>query len=311
MGSPTDQPPGEAPMQIHSIPRSFAKTLPTPVQEDQCYAGVIGCIGSVLGCLGSVPCLFCFPNPFRTVNQGNVGLITRWGQYYRTVDAGYELVNHKLMSPKFLKMESKTEVKIQLSDIPQQFVMTKDNCNVKIDSVLYWHIIDPVVSAFEVADVRKALTERTQTTLRHILGTRTLQDIIENREVLAREIESIIAGPAASWGVKIESILIKDIQFSQELQETLSSAAKQKRVGESKVIAAAAEVEAAKLMREASDILNTPAAMQIRYLETLNSMAKSAGAKVIFMPTSTDGPHSNLRAVMDRSVLETIGEEKH
>ncbi|KAI8803186.1 hypothetical protein BJ742DRAFT_683388 [Cladochytrium replicatum] len=295
-------------MQIHSIPRSFAKNLPTPVQEDQCYTGLIGCIGSVLGCLGSVPCLVCFPNPFRTVNQGNVGLITRWGQYYRTVDAGLYQINICTEAIQQL------EVKLQLSDIPQQFVMTKDNCSVKIDSVLYWHIIDPVVSAFEVADVRKALTERTQTTLRHILGTRILQDIIENRDVLAREIESIIAGPAASWGVKIESILIKDIQFSQELQETLSSAAKQKRVGESKVIAAAAEVEAAKLMREASDILNTPAAMQIRYLETLSSMAKSSGSKVIFMPTSTEGgggAHMGLRAVIDRAVLETIGEEKH
>ena len=82
----------------------------------------------------------------------------------------------------------------------------------------------------------------------------------------------------------MESILLKDLRFSNELLESLSSAAKQKRIGESKVIAAQAEVNAAKLMREASDILNTPAAMQIRYLETLVSMAKSAGTKVIFMP---------------------------
>ncbi|KAJ1540002.1 hypothetical protein HK405_012167, partial [Cladochytrium tenue] len=95
--------------------------------------------------------------------------------------------------------------------------------------------------------------------------------------------------PARAWGVKIESILIKDMQFSKELQETLSAAAKQKRIGESKVIIAQAEVESAKLMREASDILNTPAAMQIRYLETLTSMAKAAGTKVIFMPTSSTG----------------------
>jgi regulator of protease activity HflC (stomatin/prohibitin superfamily) len=79
-------------------------------------------------------------------------------------------------------------------------------------------------------------------------------------------------------------MLIKDLRFSQELQESLSSAAKQKRIGESKIIAAQAEVESAKLMREASDILNTPAAMQIRYLDTLQNMAKTANSKVIFMP---------------------------
>ena len=82
----------------------------------------------------------------------------------------------------------------------------------------------------------------------------------------------------------MESILLKDLRFSQELQESLSSAAKQKRIGEAKVIAAQAEVEAAKLMREASDILNSSAAMQIRYLDTVENMAKTANSKVIFMP---------------------------
>ena len=73
------------------------------------------------------------------------------------------------------------------------------------------------------------------------------------------------------------------MQFSQDLQENLSAAAKQKRIGESKVLAAQAEVDAARLMREASDILNTPAAMQIRYLETLQSISKN-GTKVVFLP---------------------------
>jgi hypothetical protein len=89
---------------------------------------------------------------------------------------------------------------------------------------------------------------------------------------------------------KIESILIKDISFTKELQESLSSAAQAKRVGESKVIAAKAEVDSAKLMREASEILNTPAAMQIRYLETMASMSRNPGTKVIFMPSASSGP---------------------
>ena len=80
--------------------------------------------------------------------------------------------------------------------------------------------------------------------------------------------------------------MIKDLKFSQDLQDNLSAAAKAKRIGESKVIAAQAEVDSAKLMREAADILNSPAAMQIRYLETLAGMAKTSGSKVIFMPSS-------------------------
>lgn len=84
--------------------------------------------------------------------------------------------------------------------------------------------------------------------------------------------------------MSIEGILIKDIVFSRELQESLSSAATQRRIGESKVIAAKAEVDSARLMRQAADILASPAAMQIRQLESLQAMAKTSAAKVIFVP---------------------------
>ncbi|KAI8806748.1 hypothetical protein BJ742DRAFT_815157 [Cladochytrium replicatum] len=296
-GSSSSAPQQEAPMSVNQVPRSFAKTLPEPQQADRTYTSLMSSLGACLGTIGSIPGCFCFPNPYKTVYQGNVGLVQRWGQYYRTVDPGLYWINPCTESI------HRVDIKIILSDIPSQSVMTKDNCNIQIDSVVYWHIIDPVTATFDVQDVQRALVERTQTTLRQILGGRTLQECVENREVIAHEIESIISGVAASWGVKVESILIKDILFSQELQETLSAAAKQKRVGEAKVISAAAEVDAAKLMREASDILNTPAAMQIRYLDTLTSMAKSSGSKVIFMPTNAN---DSLKDVIDRTVLEGI-----
>jgi len=91
------------------------------------------------------------------------------------------------------------------------------------------------------------------------------------------------------WGVQVESILIKDILFSTQLQESLSSAAQQKRIGEAKVIAARAEVDAARLMRDAADILSSPAAIQLRQLEALQVMSKQANSKVIFVPMSLQG----------------------
>jgi regulator of protease activity HflC (stomatin/prohibitin superfamily) len=124
----------------------------------------------------------------------------------------------------------------------------------------------------------------------------------------------IIAPAAASWGIKVNDILLKDLRFSQELQESLSSAAKQKRIGESKIIIAQAEVESAKLMREASDILNTPAAMQIRYLETLQNMAKTANSKVIFMPgesgQSKGGTSGNNAANLDVSKTKSVSRSR-
>jgi erythrocyte band 7 integral membrane protein len=101
---------------------------------------------------------------------------------------------------------------------------------------------------------------------------------------VAQSIEEIIEDVASRWGVQVESMLVKDIIFSNELQDSLSMAAQAKRIGESKVIAARAEVESAKLMRQAADILSSAPAMQIRYLEAMQAMAKSASSKVIFLP---------------------------
>ena len=150
--------------------------------------------------------------------------------------------------------------------------------------MIYYHVTSPHKAAFGITNIRQALVERTQTTLRHVLGARVLQDVIERREEVSQSIEEIMDDVAAGWGVRVESMLIKDIVFSQELQESLSMAAQSKRIGESKVIAARAEVESAKLMRQAADILSSAPAMQIRYLEAMQAMAKTANSKVIFLP---------------------------
>lgn len=127
------------------------------------------------------------------------------------------------------------DVRIQVVEVPPQVCMTKDNVNVHITSVIYYHIVNPYKATFGIGAVRNALIERTQTTLRHVLGARVLQDVIERREEVALNIEEIIAEVAMIWGVKVESILIKDINFSKELQDSLSMAAQSKRTGESKV----------------------------------------------------------------------------
>src|ERR1700712_1585641 len=164
--------------------------------------------------------------------------------------------------------------------------MTKDNVTLNLTSVIYYRIISPHKAAFGITNIRQALVERTQTTLRHVVGARVLQDVIERREEIAQDIRHIVEEIAIGWGCEVESMLIRDIIFSTELQESLSMAAQSKRTGEAKVIAARAEVESAKLMRQAADILSSAPAMQIRYLEAMQQMAKSANSKVIFLPAT-------------------------
>jgi regulator of protease activity HflC (stomatin/prohibitin superfamily) len=268
------------------IPMVFAKKLSdVPGSENKCYESSLECCGDCTGCLGAYCgwcCCCCCSNPYVVVHQGMAGVITKFGKAYKVVDPGLYFVNG------WTEEAHEVNIKIRITPVPVQIVMTKDNVSVAIDSVLYWHVIDPFVAKFHVANVDHVLVERTMTTLRDTIGAHDLQNIIENREALAAEIRNIIEEASRSWGVVVEAILLKDLKFSNELQETLAAAAKQQRLGESRVISANAEVKAARLMREASDILNTPAAMQIRYLETLIDMSKNSGNKVIFMPLDTD-----------------------
>jgi erythrocyte band 7 integral membrane protein len=136
--------------------------------------------------------------------------------------------------------------------------MTKDNVTLNLTSVIYYRITSPHKAAFGISNIRQALVERTQTTLRHVIGARVLQDVIERREEIAQSIREIIESIAHGWGCEVESMLIKDIIFSQDLQESLSMAAQAKRTGEAKVIAARAEVESAKVSSIHSFAHNTP-----------------------------------------------------
>ncbi|KAG0255962.1 hypothetical protein BG011_004831 [Mortierella polycephala] len=261
--------------------QSYAQEFPAQ-KVSGFYGSMINAIGTLTGAFGMIPCCVCCPNPYQTVDQGTIGLVTRFGRFYKIVDPGLTRLNP------YTEHCLKVDMRVQISNIPNQVIMTKDNVNVHIDSIIYWHVIDPVQASYGVSDMRMALVERTKTTLRQVLGARLLQEIIENREQLAHEIQTIIDEPAHAWGLTVESILIKDIQFTKSLQESLSSAAQAKRLAESKVIQAQSEVDSAKLMRQAAEFLNTPAAMQIRYLESMASMAKHSGQKTIFMPTSDD-----------------------
>lgn len=250
-------------------------------QPQGTYQSLVQSAGDFFGTVGLIPCCCC-ANPYKDVKQGFVGLITKFGELDRVVDPGSQYVN--TFCEKLYTVSIKTEVQ----EIPSQMCMTRDNVNIGIKSVVYYNIVDPQKAVFGISSITEAISERTQTTLRDVIGARLLQDVIERREEIAEAIQEIIKQIAADWGVYVESILIKDLQLDSRITDSLSQAAQAKRIGESKIITAKAEVESAKLMRQAADILASKAAMQIRYLDAMQNMARSSGAKVIFMPSSGD-----------------------
>ncbi|KAJ5924476.1 hypothetical protein N7466_008663 [Penicillium verhagenii] len=285
------------PARLSDLQPKYAATIDHGVENPEAhgwYSQLIHNLGACIGFCGAIPCCICCPNPFKPVDQGQVGLVSRFGRFERSVDPGLVKVNP------LSEHLTTVDVKIQIVEVPRQVCMTKDNVTLNLTSVIYYQVTSPHIAAFGISNVKQALVERTQTTLRHVIGARVLQDVIERREEIAQSTSEIIEEVAAGWGVQVESMLIKDIIFSNDLQDSLSMAAQSKRIGESKVIAARAEVESAKLMRQAADILSSAPAMQIRYLEAMQAMAKTANSKVIFLP----GVSQNL----SQQLVENAGE---
>lgn len=258
------------------VVKNFAKSYPTPPMDS--YQRFILGLGKLFGCCG-VFCCFC-QNPYETVDQGEVGLVQTFGALSRTVEPGTSYVNT------WSEQLTRVNIKINTQELPSQSCFTRDNLSVAVTSVVYYNIIDPQKAIFSISDIHKAINERTQNTMRDVIGNRTLQDVVEKREEIAEAIEHVISKTASEWGVNVESILIKDLTLPPSVQDSFAKAAEARRIGEAKIINAKAEVESARQMRKASDILSSPAALQIRYLDALQNMSRNPGTRVIFMPSA-------------------------
>ncbi|KDN40448.1 hypothetical protein RSAG8_08068, partial [Rhizoctonia solani AG-8 WAC10335] len=153
------------PLSRTEMQQSYAQDLGLDGVEHGIYGSCINALGAVVGFFGAIPCCPC-SNPFKEVQQGSVGLVTRFGQFYKAVDPGLVQVN--VCSEELRRVD----VKIQIASIGKQTVITRDNVNVEIESVIYYQITNPYRAAFGISDLRQALTERAQTTLRHVVGAR-------------------------------------------------------------------------------------------------------------------------------------------
>lgn len=166
-----------------------------------------------------------------------------------------------------------------------QSLITKDNVTIVIDAVVYFKVVDPFKAQFVISNLELAIREMSKTTLKEVMGGVLLQDAFEKRETLSAKIRDIIDPPTDAWGVHVTRVLIQEINLSRDLQQNLSSAATAKRQAEGKIIQAQADVTSAKLMKKASVLLESQAAMQIRYLDSITALASSRNSKVVLMPS--------------------------
>lgn len=255
------------------------------------YETLVSFVGGVFGCFGSY--VFCCCNPYTTVNQGHELVVTRFGRYKGTFPAGYHYL--RPLTDKGYPVSKMTRV----IDLPAQSILTKDNITAVIDGSVYYKIVDSYTTTFTITGLQSCLNQLALSALRACFANHTLQDSLEHRDRLAAEIQRYMVEHIGCWGIEVSSTVIKDIKLSQDMQHHLSAKASAEREAAAKVIEAQGDVDAAKLFREAADTLNTPAALQIRYLETLKTMAANPGTRVMFVPMGVTDNIASITAAVE------------
>ncbi|XP_067941145.1 band 7 protein AGAP004871-like [Watersipora subatra] len=177
----------------------------------------------------------------------------------------------------------KVDLRTVTFDVPPQEILTKDSVTVSVDAVIYFRIQNPILSVTAVTNAHMSTQLLAQTTLRNFLGIRSLGEILSEREAIANELESTLDTATDPWGIKVERVEIKDVRLPVSLQRAMAAEAEATREAKAKVIAAEGEQRASKSLKEAADVISqSGTALQLRYLQTLNSIAAERNSTIIF-----------------------------
>ncbi|XP_048587084.1 stomatin [Nematostella vectensis] len=177
----------------------------------------------------------------------------------------------------------KVDLRTVSFDVPPQEILTKDSVTVAVDAVVYFRIANATMSITNVENANRSTRLLAQTTLRNILGTKSLSEILSERDNISHTMEVALDEATDPWGVKVERIEVKDVRLPQQLQRAMAAEAEASREARAKVIAAEGEMNASRALKEASDIISeSPQALQLRYLQTLTTISAEKNSTIIF-----------------------------
>uniref|UniRef100_A0A914Z8R4 Band 7 domain-containing protein n=1 Tax=Panagrolaimus superbus TaxID=310955 RepID=A0A914Z8R4_9BILA len=177
----------------------------------------------------------------------------------------------------------KVDLRTVSFNVPPQEILTRDSVTVSVDAVVYYRVCNATISVANVENAHHSTRLLAQTTLRNMLGTRNLSDILSDRDNIASAMQTLLDEATESWGIKVERVEIKDVRLPVQLQRAMAAEAEATREARAKVIAAEGEQKASRSLKEAAIIISqSPAALQLRYLQTLNSISAEKNSTIIF-----------------------------
>ena len=170
----------------------------------------------------------------------------------------------------FISKMRRVDLRIVTLEVPPQEVITRDNVTLKVTAVVYFYIVDPTQAVVQVQDYFRASAQIAQTTLRNVLGQSELDEILAERKMINQKLQAMIDEQTEKWGVKVTVVEIKDVELPSTMQRAMSKQAEAEREKRAKIIHAQGEQQAAATLAQAAEVIaSAPAALHLRYLQTL------------------------------------------
>lgn len=216
-------------------------------------------------------------NAVKVLNEYERGVIFRLGRVIHAKGPGLII-----LIPLIDRMQ-KVSLRLVAQDVPSQDVITRDNVSVKVSAVIYFRVTDPVKAIVSVENYLYATSQLSQTTLRSVCGQAEMDDLLAERDKINAHIQEILDRHTEPWGIKVTVVELKQIDLPPEMQRAMAKQAEAERERRAKVIAAEGEFQASARLAEAAEILQRqPAAMQLRYLQTLREIATENNSTTLF-----------------------------
>jgi regulator of protease activity HflC (stomatin/prohibitin superfamily) len=183
----------------------------------------------------------------------------------------------------FVQELRRVDLRTLTMDVPSQDVITKDNVSVKVNAVVYFRVVDPAKAIVQVENYLLATNQLCQTTLRSVCGEKELDELLSKREEVNKSIQEYLDLGTDPWGIKVSAVEVKHIDLPQEMQRAMAKQAEAERERRAKIIQAEGELQASDKLTQAAKVMSeSPAALQLRYLETLRTIAVENNSTIVF-----------------------------
>lgn len=213
----------------------------------------------------------------REVKQYERGVVLTMGKFTGVRKPGWSII-----VPVFQRM-MKVDLRVKAVDVPDQKVITRDNVSASINAVIYYKVSDAAKAVLEVEDFFFAVSQLAQTTMRNVVGSAELDEVLAERDKLSERIRTIIDAETDQWGIKVENVELKDFFLPDDMERTIAKQAEAERERRAVIIKAEGEVSAAENMAKAAHMLSeAPGALHLRTLQSLNDLSSDQSNTVVF-----------------------------